>query len=101
MDILFTIKYLLGIAILLYFSAAFAAWIYELRISSLYRRMKAQINFLENLRVSSAVFRIKTYKITHDYHRNITEMERMQKFLFEKVLFIARKNEKIKGSFLF
>ena len=50
--------------------------------------MQKEIKILENSKSSMAVLHIKKYKIVQDYRTRISKVEKVQKFVMEKILLI-------------
>jgi hypothetical protein len=73
----FLFIYLCGFALALF---------YEIKINKTFGRMRAEIKNLENSRLSMAMLHLKEYKITQDYRRKISEIERGRQFFLEKWL---------------
>ena len=92
MDIITTIEYLLAAMAGLYLIGLVVVWIYELKRNALYRRMKEQVRLLENFQLSMAVTHVKMYRITQDYHKNASNLERVQQFILKNVLLIGSNN---------
>lgn len=89
MDIITTIEYL-GIVMVGYYLIGLAAvWAYEIKRNALYRQMKEQVKVLECSRFSMALTHAKTYKITEDYRRMASGLERVQQFILKNVLLIG------------
>lgn len=96
MQFLLTITYMIGIVALAYLGCAASAWAYELRIDALYRSMRKRKMRLEEIGLSMAVLHAKAYKITEDHRKKISEFEKRQRFIVEKLLFLKKGTLKTK-----
>jgi hypothetical protein len=82
------------LAVFLYIMGLLLAWVYEIKRNALYLRMREQVKSLEIHQMrdqkSSAVLRVRMYKINEDYRKSSMGLERVQQFILEKVLLIRR-----------
>lgn len=98
MFFLTVIEYLTVVLLTLYLLSALVAWAYEMRKNALYLKMQKQLKCLEAMHLSAALGYAKSYKIRHDYRRQIQPLDKVQKFILENLLFMAKaqnKTEKI------
>lgn len=79
----------------LYLCGLVFALAYEAKINKIFRKMKEETRSLENLKLSMAMIHLKTYKITQDYQKKISEMEKTRQFILEKWLFLKKSTLKI------
>ena len=89
------IIFIVSVVLFLYLCGLVSVWIYEIKINKIFRKMKEEIRDLENLKLSMAMLHIKTYRITQDYRKKISEMEKIRQFILEKWLFLKRSTLKI------
>ncbi len=95
MDILTAIEYVAVGLVGIYSIGLLLVWLYEIRKNSLYTQMQNKLRLLEDLHLSAALRYAKKYKIKEDYRKEIGGLERVQRFIFENVLFMS-KNESLK-----
>jgi hypothetical protein len=94
MFIITTIEYGVVVMIGFYLIVTAIVWIYELRKSAVYRKMKEQIRCLENFHLSMAVSNAKAYRIMENYRRDILGIEKIQQFIFENLFFISKGSQR-------
>jgi len=99
MHAIIIIEYIVALLIGSYSIGLLVVWIYELKKNALYTEMQKRIKLLESLHLNAALRYAKRYKIMEDYRRSTEMLERVQKFILENVLFIARRNGSIKNIF--
>jgi len=96
MQAIITIVYIVSFVALLYCCGLVLAWTYEMRMNKMFRKMREKIQPLEKLGTNTALFHVKKYKITEDYRKGISEIEKVQKFILRKLLFIEKSTLKTK-----
>lgn len=94
MNALIIIEYIAVLLVGIYSIGLLLVWAYELRKNALYLKMQKRIKLLEDMHFSAALGYAKTYKIKHDFRREIEPLERVQKFILSQVLFIAKTENK-------
>jgi hypothetical protein len=88
------ILYLIFIFFFAYGCGIVSAWLCEWRRNTVYKKMRHEIILLEDVQMSGAVLRIKTYKIMEDYRRRALGIEKVQQFILEKWLFVKKSSLK-------
>lgn len=90
MEFITVIEYLSAALLGFYLLGLLIVWSFEFRKNALYQKMQKRLREIEEMGFSAALGYAKTYKIKHDFRREIESLERMQKFILVQVLFIAK-----------